>query len=403
MAGRGARGAGGRRALVRARQPERSSATSTSTPTRAARSTAASPPSRRARAPRSPRRRARSCSAAARSPTRSSSSSSGGRTLGAGGDRQRQCPTSSRSPTRTTRFARTTTGAPCSSTARKVAKQLKLAAPLADLAVDRRPVRARDERHRDRGRRHAGDRDRARSPCAARAALDLVHERAALAAAAGEDGHVRRQPLADRLSRAAPTAVTLEAKGRGRRLGARGRAAPRRRRLVRDDRQAGRGDAVPARLGDGAGGPRDGRGRRRASRPQSAPTGVQGTERPVVAGAAVQLQRQDGTAWTTVSSTTADAARRLAFSGALQPGHLPRPLRARATASSPGVSATLPGAVRRALVLGARGSSCWPRPAVALGVRQHRAARGEAVVPRRRTTPGRSGRRRRSSPRSRSP
>jgi len=53
---------------------------------------------------------------------------------------------------------------------------------------------------------------------------------------------------------------------------------------------------------------------------QVAPTGVQGTERPVVAGAPVQLQQQVGTAWTTVSSTTADDTGAWTFSGTLQPG-----------------------------------------------------------------------------------
>lgn len=53
---------------------------------------------------------------------------------------------------------------------------------------------------------------------------------------------------------------------------------------------------------------------------QVASTGVQGTERPVAGGAAVQLQRQAGTAWTTVSSTTADAAGAWAFNGALPAG-----------------------------------------------------------------------------------
>ena len=53
---------------------------------------------------------------------------------------------------------------------------------------------------------------------------------------------------------------------------------------------------------------------------QPAPTGVQGTERPAVAGAAVQLQQQTGTAWTTLSSTTADATGAWTFTGALQPG-----------------------------------------------------------------------------------
>jgi stage II sporulation protein D len=53
---------------------------------------------------------------------------------------------------------------------------------------------------------------------------------------------------------------------------------------------------------------------------QPSATGVQGTERPAVAGAAVQLQQQSGTTWTTVSSTTTDATGAYAFAGALQPG-----------------------------------------------------------------------------------
>jgi hypothetical protein len=47
---------------------------------------------------------------------------------------------------------------------------------------------------------------------------------------------------------------------------------------------------------------------------------VQGTERPAVAGAAVQLQRQDGAAWTTVSSTGASGAGSFSFGGTLPAG-----------------------------------------------------------------------------------
>ena len=50
------------------------------------------------------------------------------------------------------------------------------------------------------------------------------------------------------------------------------------------------------------------------------PAGVQGSERPAVAGAPVQLQQQSGTAWTTVSSTTTDTAGAYTFAGALQSG-----------------------------------------------------------------------------------
>jgi stage II sporulation protein D len=53
---------------------------------------------------------------------------------------------------------------------------------------------------------------------------------------------------------------------------------------------------------------------------QAGPVGVQGTERPASAGAAVQLQRQDGSVWTVVSSTTTDAAGAWSFGGALRPG-----------------------------------------------------------------------------------
>jgi stage II sporulation protein D len=53
---------------------------------------------------------------------------------------------------------------------------------------------------------------------------------------------------------------------------------------------------------------------------QLSPAGAQGTERPAVAGAAVQLQQQNGTAWATVSSTTTDATGGYTFAGALQPG-----------------------------------------------------------------------------------
>jgi hypothetical protein len=48
--------------------------------------------------------------------------------------------------------------------------------------------------------------------------------------------------------------------------------------------------------------------------------GVQGTEKPAVLGAVVQLQQQDGAAWTTLASTTADAAGAWSFSQQLQTG-----------------------------------------------------------------------------------
>jgi stage II sporulation protein D len=45
--------------------------------------------------------------------------------------------------------------------------------------------------------------------------------------------------------------------------------------------------------------------------------GITGSEKPAVAGAAVQLQRQDGAAWTTVSSTLTDATGSWSFNGSL--------------------------------------------------------------------------------------
>jgi stage II sporulation protein D len=49
-------------------------------------------------------------------------------------------------------------------------------------------------------------------------------------------------------------------------------------------------------------------------------TGLTGSEKPMVAGSPVQLQKQSGTVWTTISSTTTDTAGGWAFNGAIQPG-----------------------------------------------------------------------------------
>jgi stage II sporulation protein D len=51
-----------------------------------------------------------------------------------------------------------------------------------------------------------------------------------------------------------------------------------------------------------------------------ASAGAQGSTKPAGASAAVQLQRSDGTAWTTVSSTVTDAAGAFSFGGPLTPG-----------------------------------------------------------------------------------
>jgi stage II sporulation protein D len=54
---------------------------------------------------------------------------------------------------------------------------------------------------------------------------------------------------------------------------------------------------------------------------QVSAAGVQGTAKPALAGAAVQLQQQSGTtAWSSVTSTVADAAGAWSFTGPLQPG-----------------------------------------------------------------------------------
>jgi stage II sporulation protein D len=53
---------------------------------------------------------------------------------------------------------------------------------------------------------------------------------------------------------------------------------------------------------------------------QPATGGVVGAERPAIAGAPVQLQQQNGTVWTTISSTTADATGAFTLTGPLQPG-----------------------------------------------------------------------------------
>jgi SpoIID/LytB domain protein len=53
---------------------------------------------------------------------------------------------------------------------------------------------------------------------------------------------------------------------------------------------------------------------------QLATTGLSGTEKPAAAGAAVQLQKQDGAVWSTISSTVTDATGAFTFVGTLQPG-----------------------------------------------------------------------------------
>ena len=50
------------------------------------------------------------------------------------------------------------------------------------------------------------------------------------------------------------------------------------------------------------------------------PDGVQGAMRPVVAGAAVELQQQDGTGWSTLASTMTDSTGAWSFTQTLSPG-----------------------------------------------------------------------------------
>jgi stage II sporulation protein D len=71
-----------------------------------------------------------------------------------------------------------------------------------------------------------------------------------------------------------------------------------------------------------------------------AASGITGSERPVVAGAPVQLQRQDGAAWTTVSSTAADLLGSWSFGGSLQSGTY-RVRCAPGQGLAPGLSATI--------------------------------------------------------------
>jgi hypothetical protein len=67
-----------------------------------------------------------------------------------------------------------------------------------------------------------------------------------------------------------------------------------------------------------------------------------GSIRPAVAGAAVQLQRQDGTAWTTVASTVTDASGAFTVTGDAMPGSY-RVRAAPGRGLAPGFSQTLFG------------------------------------------------------------
>jgi hypothetical protein len=73
---------------------------------------------------------------------------------------------------------------------------------------------------------------------------------------------------------------------------------------------------------------------------QASTTGAQGMVRPVVSGAAVQLQQQAGAGWTSVTSTVTDSAGAWSFTGPLLPGSY-RVRCAPGHGLVPGVSATL--------------------------------------------------------------
>jgi len=73
---------------------------------------------------------------------------------------------------------------------------------------------------------------------------------------------------------------------------------------------------------------------------QATVTGSQGTIKPVVSGAAVELQQQAGPSWTTVASTVTDLAGAWSFAGPLQPGTY-RVRCAPGHGLTPGVSAAL--------------------------------------------------------------
>ena len=72
-----------------------------------------------------------------------------------------------------------------------------------------------------------------------------------------------------------------------------------------------------------------------------ASAGAQGTVRPAVSGAAVQLQRSSGSSWTTVAQAAADATGQFSFGGPLAAGDY-RVRCAPGGGLQPGVSATVP-------------------------------------------------------------
>ena len=150
----------------------------------------------------------------ARSPTRSSPRAPAGGRRRRSSRRASPCRTSSRSPTPTTRSRRTTTGVPMLFDATKVAKQLKLSAPIADLIAVNGPSGRVKTRHGDIRRRHGDDAHRQPDACRSRPALELVHAGAPPADGIDEDDDLRRRRLADR---ARPRGAGRLARGEDRR------------------------------------------------------------------------------------------------------------------------------------------------------------------------------------------
>ena len=233
------------------------------------------------------------------------SSSSGGRTVSAAEASGTPVPYLVSVPIRTTRSRRTTTGARSLFDAAAAAKALKLAGPLLDLHADRRAVGPR--RDRDRGRPDdAVDADRHRRPrwrsaCARRGSRSAGSRSTPPPSPVVYGG---RRTLTG-IARGARRASTLEAKTPGGAWQTVAAVTPDPIGRFTVASRPGSDDAVPARRRRRAGG---------LVQVAVAPLvraavrggAVTGTVSPAVAGAAVQLQRLDGTAWTTVAPATVD-------------------------------------------------------------------------------------------------
>ncbi len=249
----------------------------------------------------------------------------------------------------------------------------------------RRPVRAASSPSRSAAptARSSGS----RAPrCAPRSSCARPGSRLAARAAAAPRG---RSPTAARPpSRAARSvqraALTLEAKTAGARLGTGRRPRAGRRRHVLDDREAAGEDVVPARRIGAMSAPAQPASPSPPASPRPWRGGREsrGSSRPVVPAAAA-VRSSAGTARpgrpSPRRSSTPRAASR--FGGSLRRGHLSRPGRAgpRPRRRSSRRRSTCRDPARSAAAAAVRGADRAGRGA---RVRQHRAARREAVVPR---------------------